>query len=321
MQYQYPLTNEDINHFLAQPVYHGSFNKAHKHIKKAYKSFGLVPKSCYITGDSGVGKSTLAETAKYKILAQTASCKDAEIKPVIMVTLTDGALPDNVRKDLLEELGVDFTGYAGRSLKELLEKQLKVCGVRLIIFDEFQHLVRTRDKEVNKKACDFVKMLIIETKIPVVLLGTPTGKKLFELDNQIRTRIVDAGELVYMSCENKDSFEYFRFFIKQLMQNFPLETVDLSTDENIQRLMLATGGNLRTLETLLSDVLATHRDGKKHLEICDYQEAYEFARITELRRNVTKGGTRIVSPFTDEPHVIRKDLKFFQNRGFRNAKL
>ncbi len=317
MQYQYPLTNEDINQFLAKPVHHGSFNKIHKHIQKAYKSFGLTPKSCYVIGNSGVGKTMLAKTAKRMILVQRVHCPDVEIKPVLMVTLRDGALPDDVRKDLLKELGVDFSGYAGRSLKELLEKQLKVCGVRLVIFDEFQHLVRTRDKEVNKKACEFVKTFIDETRIPIVLLGTPKGKKLFELYDELRTRFVEAGELFPMSCENDDSFEYFRFFIKSLMTCFPLETEDLSTDENIERLMLATGGNLRSLEALLCEVLETHRDGNKHLEITDYQEAYEFARPEELRRG---GGSRIINPFTDEAHIVRKDLKFFQKRGFRNAK-
>lgn len=321
MQYQYPLSNEDINQFLAEPVHHGSFNKVHKHIKKAYKSFGLKPKSCYATGHSGVGKTMLAKTAKRKILEQVVHCPDAETKPVIMVTLKDGALPDDVRKDLLQELGVDFTGYAGRNLKKLLAKQLKVCSVRLVIFDEFQHLVRTYDKEVNKKACEFVKTFIDENRIPVVLLGTPNGKKLFELYDELRTRFVDAGELKPMSCENDDSFEYFRFFIQSLMARFPLNTVDLSTDENIRRLMLATGGNLRTLESLLSDVLATHRDGNKTLEIEDYQEAYEFARPEELRRATGKGASRIINPFTDKSHVVKRDLIHFQKRGFRNATL
>jgi len=319
MQYQYPLSNEDINRFLAKPVYHGSFNKVHKHIQKAYKSFGLMPKSCFITGNSGVGKSMLAKTAKRKIIAQTVHCPDAEIKLVLMVTLKDGALPDDVRKDLLKELGVDFSGYAGRNLKVLLEKQLIVCGVRLVIFDEFQHLVRTYDKEVNKKACEFVKTFIDDTRIPVVLLGTPKGKKLFELYDELRTRFVDAGELLAMSCENEESFEYFRYFVKNLMNNFPLKTVDLSTDENIERLMLATGGNLRSLEALLCEVLDTHRDGKKHLEIEDYQEAYNFTRKEELRRATAKGGSRIIEPFKDNQHIVRKDLIFFQKRGFRNA--
>jgi adenylylsulfate kinase-like enzyme len=317
MKYQYPLSDEVINQFLNEPVHHGTFNKAHKHIRRSYKSFGRRPISCYVTGHSGVGKTTLAKAAERKILKSTSSCQDAEILPVLRVTLRDGALPDNVRKDLLKELGVDFSGYAGRNLKELLDKQLKVCGVRLVIFDEFQHLLRKYDKEVNKKACEFIKTFIDETQIPVVLLGNPKGKKLFELYDELRTRFIEAGELLLMSCKEKDSFEYFRFFINKLMERFPLKTIDLSTDENIQRLMLATGGNLRTLEYILSDVLSTNRDGSKALELDDYQEAYEFTRKQDLRRKKGKG-TRIVKPFEDEPHVIKSDLIHFQKRGFKN---
>ena len=319
MHYQYPLTDEDINQFLNEPVHHGTFNKVHKHIRKAYKSFGRRPMSCYVTGNSGVGKTMLAKAAERKILESTPPCQDAEITLVIRVTLKDGALPDDVRKDLLKKLNVDFSGYAGRNLKELLEKQLKVCGVRLVIFDEFQHLLRRYDKEVNKKACEFIKTFIDETQIPVVLLGNPKGKKLFELYDELRTRFIEAGELLLMSCENENSFEYFRFFIKNLMTRFPLETIDMSTDENIQRLMLATGGNLRTLEYILSDVLATNRNGNKILKLEDYQEAYEFNRKQELRR-VKGKGTRVVKPFQDEPNVIRKDLIHFQKAGFKNAR-
>lgn len=320
MPYQYPLTNDEIKQFFAKPVHHGSFNKVHLHIQKAYKSFGLEPMSCYVVGASGVGKTMLAKTAKRMILEQTVPNKDAEITPVIMITFRSGAVPDQVRKDMLKKLKVDFSGYKNEDLEELLHKQLHVCGVRLVIFDEFQHLVRKYAKDVNKKACEFVKTFIDDTEIPVVLLGTPDGKKLFELFDELRTRFVEAGELVLMSCENKGSFEYFRYFIKELMANFPLETVDLSTDENIQRLMLATGGNLRVLKKLLIDVLGTNRDGQKKLVIEDYQKSYEFARSEELRRNTTKGGTRIIKPFTDKLNVVRKDLKFFQNRGFRNDK-
>lgn len=110
MKYQYPLSDDVINQFLSEPVHHGTFNKAHKHIRKAYKSFGRKPMSCYVTGRSGVGKTTLAKAAERKILESTPSCQDAEILPVLRVNLIDGALPDDVRKDVLKKLGVDFQG-------------------------------------------------------------------------------------------------------------------------------------------------------------------------------------------------------------------
>ena len=121
-------------------------------------------------GPPGLGKTTLALAAKDAILADTEQSSDATIIPVVMVALEAGALPEEVRKDILEELGVDHYGYTGRKLRKLLEKQLKVCGVNLILLDEFQHLVRKNDKDVNRNACNFIKKLIDIKKTILVKL-------------------------------------------------------------------------------------------------------------------------------------------------------
>ena len=309
------LTDEAINAYLAEPIFHPTFTEALEHIDKTYRRFGRRPASCYVIGDSGVGKSTLAITAKNEILAQTEPSTDATIIPVVMVVLEDGALPDEVRKDILEALGVDASGYTGRKLKKLLEKQLIVCGVRLILIDEFQHLLRKNDKDVNRNACNFIKRLIDNTQIPVVMFGVPEGKKLFQLHNEMRTRFTTACELLPMSCDDKPSLEYFTTYLADLMRRFPLKTVDLSEDENPLRVMLATGGNLRTLEFLLSDVLAEHRESSTKLTLKDYQNVYKFTRQDEL---VTKRG-RVIKPFKDHIDVVKKDLADYEKLEFKNG--
>ena len=310
---QTKLTNKEINEYLSEPIFHPTFTKAYKHIFKAFESFGRRPACCYITGDSGVGKTTLAKAVYNDIIAHTEPNPDATIISVIMVTLKDSALPDEVRKDILDELGVDSSGYAGRDLKKLLKKQLKACGVQLIIFDEFQHLVRKYDRDVNRNACNFIKNLIDTTGIPVVLLGTPKGDKLFELYDELRTRFICAGELELMSCETDDTFEYFSIYLDDLMRRFPLKTVDLSKEKNPYRVMLATGGNLRALEFLLSEVLATHRDSTKKITLEDYQTAYDYVRRKEL---VTKKG-RIIKPFTTK--TLTNDLKIMDTKEYMNG--
>lgn len=309
------LTDEAINEYLAEPIFHPTFTLALAHIDKAFSRFGRRPASCYIIGESGVGKTTLATTAKNEILAKTKQCKDSVTIPVVMVALEDGALPDEVRKDILEELGVDSSGYTGRSLKRLLEKQLKVCGVRLILIDEFQHLMRKNDKDVNRNACNFIKKLIDNTGIPVVMLGVPEGKKLFQIHNELRTRFSTACELLPMSCDDQPSLDYFTKYLSNLMQRFPLKTIDLSKGEEPLRVMLATGGNLRNLEFLLSEVLAEHRDSTKKLTLLDYHNVYQFTRQDEL---VTKRG-RVIKPFKDTIEVVKRDLANYEKLEFKNA--
>lgn len=296
-----PLTDEAINSFLAQPIYHPSFNKAFKFISKAYRSFGRVPNSCYILGDSGVGKTMLANTVKQAILKKEEQVEFANSVPVILITLQESALPDAVKRDILSELDVDYSSHAGDALQKLLLKQLKICKVKLVIFDEFQHLLRMRDKDVNKKACEFIKTFINETNIPVVLLGTPRGHKLFKLHDELRTRFTSAGELHPMSCDNQTSLEYLRTYLEALMVRCPIKTVDISKGNIPYRVQLATHGNLRTLEKLLSEVLSENRTGEKKLTLKDYQEAYEYTRQEPI---FTRRG-REIKPFVDDISLIK----------------
>ncbi len=313
------LNNETINEYLAEPIFHPKFTTALTHISRAYASFGRNPACCYITGPSGVGKTMLAKTAEQiilnKIELNSDSNVNAEIIPVVRVTLQDGALPDDVRRDILDALNVDALSHSRRNLRILLEKQLKVCGVKLIIFDEFQHLVRKFDKDVNRNACNFIKNLIDTTGIPVVLLGTPTGKKLFELYDELRTRFICAGELEQMSCEDLKSSETFRRYLSDLMQRFPLKSIDLSSENNLLRVMLATGGNLRALEFLLSEALAAHSNRANELKLNDYQEVYNFTRRQELISN--RG--RVIRPFSDSIESVRNDLKNLEKLEFSNV--
>ncbi len=300
-----PLSDDDINSFLNQPVMHPSFNKALKHIQKAHSSFGRAPLSCYVTGEPGVGKSFLVKTAKNKILETVVESKDSNTIPVILIKLRPGALPDRVKKMILTELGVDTQGYAGENLDILFIKQLIVCDVVLIIFDEFQHLLRLGDKDVNRNAANFIKTIIDDRRIPVVLTGIPEGKKLFKLSKELRSRIRNAGELEEMSIAEKKSREYFKKFIDKLMSTFPIESVKLTEGDNLDRLYLAIQGNLRGLEDLLSEVLSENREGLKKLEMEDYQAAYEFTRIDELY----DGQNKVIAPFTGNISVIKNRLK------------
>lgn len=296
-----PLTDDDINSFLRYPIYHPSFNEAYQYISKSYRSFGRAPQSCYILGDSGVGKTTLANVVKQVIFENTEPEEFANVIPVVLVTLHSGALPDSVKRDILEQLSVDCSSHAGRSLETLLQEQLKVCKVKLVMFDEFHHLLRLRDKDVNKKACEFIKDFINVSKIPVVLFGTPKGKKLFDLHDELRTRFVSAGELK-MECPDESPFEYWCTYLEDLMSRFPIPSIDISKGNNPYRVHLATNGNLRTLEFLLSEILSENRAGEKKLTLSDYQIAYNFTRQQPI---LTKRG-REIQPFLDDIQLVKK---------------
>ena len=302
--YQYPLTNDDINTFLEKPIYHKSFNDGLTFISRAYGSYGRTPLSYYITGESGVGKSKLAKVASQKILDVTPTNKDVNIIPIVYVTLEQGALPDEVRKYILKALNVDPSGYSGDNLKTLFKKQIKICQVRIIFFDEFHHLLRVSDKNVNRNAANFIKT-VIDLDIPVILFGIPEGEKLFKLHSELRSRVKKGIELELMAIDEAKHKSYFTNYIKKRMDGFPLETEDLSTNDNIKRVFLATRGNLRLFNTFISEVLAEYRNGKEKLTLEHYQAVYAYTREETLLNG--KGSE--LKPFTDKLSVINNKLK------------
>ena len=303
-KYQYPLSNDDINNFLDEPVYHPTFNEGLTFITRAYRSYGRTPLCYYITGESGVGKTKLAKVAHEEILNNTSMDPEANIIPVLFVTLAQGALPNEVRKHILKLLNVDPSGYGGDNLETLFQQQLKACQVRLIFFDEFHHLVRASDKDVNRNAANFIKT-VIDLKIPVILLGTPEGTKLFKLHKELRSRVKKGVELELMSIDKDVHKEYFTLFVQERMTHFPLDTIELDSSERIKRLFLATRGNLRLFNTLLSEVLAEYRNGKEKLTMEHWQTVYDYVREEPLFNG--KGG--VICPFTDNISVIDNKLK------------
>lgn len=75
-------------------------------------------------------------------------------------------------------------------------EQLKVAGVRTIIFDEVQHFSENLSPQKIRMAGDFLKLIQEELKISFILIGLPIAQRLLELNEQLKRRCL-ATELIY----------------------------------------------------------------------------------------------------------------------------
>lgn len=75
-------------------------------------------------------------------------------------------------------------------------KQLKILGVRTIIFDEIQHLSEYGSPQKVRSAADFLKVLSDELGISLILMGLPVAERLLGLNEQLRGRCLST-ELIY----------------------------------------------------------------------------------------------------------------------------
>jgi hypothetical protein len=288
-------------------VVYGRMASVLANIKITMANAGVLPVGICVCAPSGVGKSSLCD---YILRSNRVnSTPEQERYDVIKVKLRPGSLPEDVMRALLTEMGIkDTRGYTKSSLEDFLYTQLSECEVRLIMIDEFQHLVRRSSRDVNEKACDFVKTLMDVTSIPVVLLGVEKGRKLFKLDDQLATRFSEILTIEPMGHKGLKSLPEFKKFLHDLQKLYPVKSVDWSTDEMALRFLLASDGNLRRLKHILVQALMDNRKSeKKTLSLKNFEDAYFTVRGKKHKIYNQRG--ELIEPFTESLARIKNAIE------------
>ena len=162
------------------------------------------PKCLSITGESGCGKTTIAEVYNTKY-ASTRTDEGITV-PVLLVTISAPATVKALATDILDSLGDPLADRGTvTSLTRKVYKLIKECGVELIIFDEFQHLIDRDSDRVLQVASDWLKNFLNKTKVPMVLMGLPYSVRILEANPQLRRRFSVRKELKPFVWENPES--------------------------------------------------------------------------------------------------------------------
>ena len=100
---------------------------------------------------------------------------------------------------------------------------LAACKVELIVLDEFHHFIDRESQRVLRNVCDWLKNLILNTRIPVVLFGLPESKRILKVDNsQLSRRFTYRHELIPFPY-SESGMELFRQFLSNIEGQLPLE--------------------------------------------------------------------------------------------------
>lgn len=128
-----------------------------------------------ILGTSGVGKTSVVDHYRKSYPAE--ETETATRQPVLKVTLQPDARPKGIASDLLMALG--DPAWSRGTVQTLTNRAVKLlhhCGVELIVMDEFHHLFDIDRARVMTKASQWLKVLIVNTKIPIVVCGMPEAE-------------------------------------------------------------------------------------------------------------------------------------------------
>lgn len=208
------------------------------------------PTCMMVYGASGVGKTTVIK--KYLNQNRRDSEAGGDIIPVLHIELPDNAKPVDAARELLVEMGDPLALYEtdlARLTKKLIDL-IPVVGVRLIIIDEFQHLVEERSNRVLTRVGNWLKMILNKTNCPIVLFGMPYSKVVLQANSQLHGRFSIQFEMRPFSYQGGEGL--FKKFLEHLDKALPFaETAGLA-EKNLQKKLYAfSQGNMRSLRNLI----------------------------------------------------------------------
>ncbi len=220
------------------------------------------PDCLLLIGEAGAGKTTI-----YKTYAQNHPRQETNEGSIVPIVYTPIPVPATVKglvEAILKQLGDPLynkgttTNQTGRAYD-----LLAACKVELIVLDEFHHFIDRESKKVLKNVCDWLKNLILNTRIPVVLFGLPESNRILEVDNwQLSRRFTYRHELIPFPY-SESGMELFRQFLSDIEGQLPLEANSRLAEKSLaERIYYATDGTIAHVMTLIRKgaTLAIRRD-------------------------------------------------------------
>ncbi|MCE9555401.1 MAG: TniB family NTP-binding protein [Planctomycetes bacterium] len=258
-------------------VVHPRFREALELLKHCHESrrLGGEPACGALLGTSGVGKTSVVD--HYRRLYPAIETDASTRQPVLKVTLQPDARPKGIAADILLALG-DPAWSSGtvQSQTNRAVTLLKRCGVELIVMDEFHHLFDMDRLKVMTKASQWLKVLIVNTGIPVVVCGMPEAEHVLRAEHTER-RFKDRLTLRCFTWRTPVGRKEFCGMLKRLDDSLPLaECSQLANPETAGRIYLACRGVPDYLMSLIRGALAeaVYRQSER-IEQADLARVFE----------------------------------------------
>lgn len=182
-------------------VPHPQAQRILREIQRAHNSRKVSdePKCMSLIGSTGSGKSTLI--SQYMRHHPPSDKDKKSTVPIFKSVIPSDSTPKKFIRSILTSLYATMNQCSPKDIsqhlvndqdsditKQRLYNVLDDLGVELIILDEFQHLVSSKSKKVLGELAATLKVLIIETQIPVIVVGTGHAESVFQADREVSRR-------------------------------------------------------------------------------------------------------------------------------------
>jgi len=256
---------------------HKVFEQGLEAMKTTHAMSGLEGTGMIIEGEPGLGKTTLLNKYVRDIYAEPEYQRTDELTPLPILKIRipgRPTIPRVIEKLLLTSNHIQATARKTSSLESRLHQLIHHQRVEMIIFDEYQHLLRS--EAYTNDTLNFIKTLADDYKLAVVFAGLPKGRPILESRPELRERMSFEQVLFKpFNVKTKESSIEYAKYIKGLEEKIYSVGVDccpLASGDMLPRLLLATQGKPRFINRLLMRLLIQHKE-------CKSIKATDFARV------------------------------------------
>ncbi|KVM94382.1 hypothetical protein WT07_28170 [Burkholderia stagnalis] len=266
----------------------------------------------FLSGHSGTGKTTLLRFYESNFPRK----EDAEghTIPVLYVGTPSRPTIKNLSQAILDEMGDNIPRGSAEDKTKHICALFERCGVEVLIIDEFQHFVEYGNKREARLASDWLKKLMDDTKVCVILGGLPNGVSVIRDNIQLARRFSAQHEVRRFDWRNREDCKEFVSILKHMHSRIPLPCVELHSPEFANRLYIASAGILDYVAKLIDGAMSVaFKKRSKQLDMEAFEEAFAEEIWSEGPKSLNPFNPRaklrdLVEP--GEPFaVLRDDIK------------
>lgn len=223
---------------------HRAFDEGLKRLNSIFKNYSGT-ETCIqpIIGESRSGKSRLLEC--FAATQGGVRSINGVSKTIITVRTPSTPTQKSLAFLILEALGDPLNSSRGteNQITSRIYKMIKNCGVKVIILDEIQHFVDRWNMSVVSSAADWLKNLVEDTKVILIIAGLPHAVSMINSNHQLAGRSNSPIKLPQFDWSNEDSRNEFRSIMGAFQAGLdPFKTPDLASEEMAFRFHLASRG-------------------------------------------------------------------------------
>ena len=195
-----------------------------------------------ILGASGCGKShILRHFANDLCPPFRTRDRGLPVRPVVYLPLPSEFKLRDLQQLVLAAMGAVTHGWQGSNRDLHIKRLAKDLHVRLFVFDDIQHFTN-QSPLWTSKLFDWIKYLLNDLEIAVVVAGIPTAAEALQADEQISTRFEP------LTMPRWQVGEALEQFLANFEETFPLhEPSNLMAPEMQEEILLASRGVTRLM--------------------------------------------------------------------------